>query len=156
MISLFYAVLFLAAGSNASPCKPKSSGTISVSPTVAASSGSSSVSSAVPASSGPSSVSPPVPASSGSSSGTAANHVASGQNNLNSLPLYPNITLSLPSSSSAPAPAAGGGSCPQGFINTVFNTGAGKLGGWPSTTWSSLSGNGVNQWSKRRLSEYIE
>ena len=48
----------------------------------------------------------------------------------------------------ATAPVTGGGKCPKGFRNTVFNTGAPRNEGWPQTTWDSLTSNGVDDWSE--------
>ena len=53
-------------------------------------------------------------------------------------------------STNAAAPSSGGGKCPAGFRNTVFNTGAPRNAGWPQTTWDSLTTNGVNDWSKSK------
>ena len=43
------------------------------------------------------------------------------------------------------------GSCPQGFLNTVFNTNAGQSSGFPGTTWRTLTEYGINDWSMLRL-----
>ena len=48
-------------------------------------------------------------------------------------------------------PGSGGGKCPPGFRNTVFNTGAPRNAGWPQTTWDSLTANGVNDWSESKF-----
>ena len=53
-----------------------------------------------------------------------------------------------PAPSNATAPVTGGGKCPSGFRNTVFNTGAPRNEGWPQTTWDSLTSNGVDEWSE--------
>ena len=66
-------------------------------------------------------------------------------------------TASSQSSSNAtnsgPSPPAqsGGGKCPAGFRNTVFNTGAPRNAGWPQQTWNSLTANGVEDWGKSKL-----
>lgn len=57
-------------------------------------------------------------------------------------------------STNATISASGGGKCPVGFRNTVFNTGAPRNAGWPETTWSSLTENGVNGWSESQLFTY--
>lgn len=158
MLSLVYAALFLAAGSNASPCKPSTSATTSA----AASASSSAVA-------GPGGAATPA----GGASPKAAEAVQGASNNLISLgtpsngsssgglvlpPLYSqtaSASVSAPSGAASVAPASGGGSCPAGFINTVFNTNAGKNGGWPGTTWSSMSSNGVGNWSECMLLFYV-
>ncbi|CAF9942966.1 MAG: hypothetical protein ALECFALPRED_010294 [Alectoria fallacina] len=38
------------------------------------------------------------------------------------------------------------GSCPQGFLNTVFNTNAGQSSGFPSATWTTLTDYGIDSW----------
>jgi len=141
MLPLFYTALFLAAGSNASPCKP-------------------SASSSAPAAAGPGGAA--IPSGGVSAGKISAAQVAGSNNNLAGLATPSNnsgsgLVLPLPYSRSASAavstatasiaPVSGGGSCPDGFINTVFNTNAPKNGGWPGTTWSSLSGHGVKNWS---------
>ena len=59
------------------------------------------------------------------------------------IPAMPQTT-----SDNATAPVTGGGKCPSGFRNTVFNTGAPRNEGWPQTTWDSLTSNGVDEWSE--------
>ncbi len=54
------------------------------------------------------------------------------------------------SSTNSSAALSGGGKCPAGFRNTVFNTGAPRNAGWPQTTWNSLTSNGVSDWSKSK------
>ena len=45
------------------------------------------------------------------------------------------------------APQQGGGSCPAGFLNVVFNTNAGSLPGWANNAiWTSLAGAGISNW----------
>lgn len=150
MLPLFYAALFLAAGSNASPCKLSTS---SSAPATAGSSGAATPGGGVT----------PGAASAGAATGQkSAAQVKGSNNNLAGLatpsnssssglvlpPLYSKTASAAASTATASiAPVSGGGSCPDGFINTVFNTGAPKSSGWPDTTWSSLSGNGVKQWS---------
>ena len=51
-------------------------------------------------------------------------------------------------SNNGTAPGSGGGKCPSGFRNTVFNTGAPGNAGWPETTWNSLTANGVTDWGE--------
>lgn len=51
-------------------------------------------------------------------------------------------------STNTTVPESGGGKCPVGFRNTVFNTGAPRNAGWPQTTWNSLTSNGVDDWGK--------
>lgn len=53
------------------------------------------------------------------------------------------------SSGSSGTPASG--TCPQGFLNTVFNTGASQASGFPSTTWDTLTKYGINNWSMFNL-----
>ena len=53
-----------------------------------------------------------------------------------------------PAPDNATAPVTGGGKCPEGFRNTVFNTGAPRNQGWPQNTWDSLTSNGVDDWSE--------
>lgn len=55
-----------------------------------------------------------------------------------------------PSSIAMPQ-GSGGGKCPAGFRNTVFNTGAPRNAGWPQTTWDSLTANGVSDWSTLKV-----
>ena len=206
MLPFFYMLFLLAAGSNASPCKPKASSTAPV-PAGSSPSDPAAVGNAPPASDssnttatvsdaaklaagqnninalGSSSGSSgkksrckpkakPATGGQGAGSGTgsggsssipatapkAADHIAGGQNSINALGGSSNSSTTGPSSPSSssqsppppgsPGLAPAGGSCPQGFVNTVFNTGAPKSSGWPSTTWSSLASNGVNDWSK--------
>ena len=45
------------------------------------------------------------------------------------------------------APQRGGGKCPAGFLNVVFNVNAGSLPGWSNNAiWNSLSSNGISNW----------
>lgn len=53
-----------------------------------------------------------------------------------------------PATDNTTAPVTGGGKCPKGFRNTVFNTVAPRNEGWPQTTWDSLTSNGVDDWSE--------
>ncbi len=146
MLPLFYVALVLAAGSDASPCKPSAS---SSAPSVAGSGGAA------------------TPGGGASSGGATAGKDSAAQavganNNLAGLstpsntsgsglilpPHYSNSASATASTATASiAPVSGGGSCPEGFINAVFNTNAPKNGGWPGTTWTSLSEHGVNNWS---------
>lgn len=155
MLSLFYASLLLAAGSNASPCKLHSGNWTSSSATSAKAAphrdgqGSAAVNqneklgtqanaglnlplpysqeSSTPQSTTPSVSTPSVAASgsSGSSSGSGSSGTS-------------DISASL-------TPASG--SCPQGFLNTVFNTNAGQSSGFPSATWTTLTQHGIDNWS---------
>ena len=59
------------------------------------------------------------------------------------LTLLSSTTLAIPGPKQ---PLAHRGSCPPNFRNTVFNTGAPRNAGWPSTIWHSLSANGVSDW----------
>lgn len=146
MLSLFYIVLALAAGSNGSPCTPSNS---SSAPATGDSAPATNEKAAV------------------QQAGTGSNIVLnSGSGDLGSVsgPLQysqsapvsnTTATASAPSAASSTASAGGStasgaatsGSCPAGFINTVFNTNAPKNGGWPQTVWSSMTSNGVNDWS---------
>ena len=154
MLSLFYASLLLAAGSNASPCKLQSGNWTSSSTTgskaalhrdghgsaavnqnqklgAQANSGlnlvqpSPSQSSTSPSNAGPSTA----PSDSSGSSGGSGGSGTSGTSDI--------------SGSLTPA----SGSCPQGFLNTVFNTNAGQSSGFPGATWKTLTSYGINEWS---------
>ena len=139
MLSLFFAVLLIAAGSNASLCKPRS-----VSPATSASGVN--------------------PTGYPSGSQQLSLHRGTGntlQNAVNNSPgtqtvngpgpgAQPGIQQLGSGSNAPPSTPSGGpaapGSCPPGFLNTVFNTNAPAQGGWPQTVWSSLSSNGINNW----------
>ena len=157
MLSLFYVSLLLAAGSNASPCRLQSGNSSSSLTTGGDGQGSaatdqdqnqklhilplpysqgSQTSSITSASSpGPSLAASGASGSSGSS-GSSGNSGNSG-----------NSGTSVTSGSLTPA----SGSCPPGFLNTVFNTNAGQSAGFPSTTWKSLTENGIDNWSALTL-----
>lgn len=139
MLSLFSASLLLAAGSNASPCKLHSGNWTSSSaagPKSAAviqnqklgTQANAGLNLPLQYSQGSSSTSSP--GSSGSSGGSGGS--TSGGSG-----------TSDTSASLSPA----SGSCPQGFLNTVFNTNAGQGSGFPSTAWTTLTGHGMNNWS---------
>ena len=87
-----------------------------------------------------------------SPAGNATSGPAPGSKAALQLPNSNSILSSANSSASLALPGStnsqGGGLCPPGFMNTVFNTNAPKNGGWPGTTWSSLSSRGINNWSK--------
>ena len=146
MLSLFYASLLLAAGSNASPCKMQSGNWTSSSTTgvkgaavninqklgTQANAGLNlplaySQESSSPSSTTASNASPSVsaPDSSGSSSASGGSGTSDTSTSL--------------------TPASG--SCPQGFLNAVFNTNAGQSSGFPSATWNSLQNYGIDNWS---------
>ena len=129
LLSLFYVSLFFAAGSNASPCTPKTGNwTSSISTTGSKLAlhrdghGSAAGLSLVSTSGGSGSNN-----TAASSSGTSGTSITSGH---------------LTSAS---------GSCPTGFLNVVFNTNAGQAAGFPSTTWSTLTSYGINNWSASTL-----
>lgn len=159
--SLFYAFLVFAAGSNASPCKLQSGNWTSSSTTGAKAAphrdghGSAAINqnqklgiqanaglnlplqysqeSTLPSSTSASVAAPSVAASdsSGSSSGSGSS------------------TSGTSDTSASLTPASG--SCPPGFLNTVFNTNAGQSSGFPSATWNSLKDYGINNWSTLAL-----
>ena len=101
-----------------------------------------------------------IPGCSGSSTSgpvkTVEKYTASQSNNTGSQSSNTGSSSNGSDSSSGPAPApdnatapvTGGGKCPEGFRNTVFNTGAPRNEGWPQTTWDSLTSNGVDDWSE--------
>ena len=147
MLSLFYVVLALAAGSNASPCTPSSGS--SAPATGDSAPATNEKAAAQPAGSGQNIVLNSPSGGLGSYSGplrftqgaSVANTTATTSGSSS-----PSATVSAGGSTANGAPVTPG-SCPKGFLNTVFNTNAPKNGGWPSTVWSSLTGNGVNEWS---------
>ena len=141
-LSIFYLGFLLAAGSNASPCK-LNSGNGTSSPTTGEKAapqrdghGSAALNSnqklapqsnaglnlVLPSNNSTNNAGPSTPASSGNS-GTSGTSAISG-------PLTP-----------------ASGSCPPGFLNTVFNTNAGQSPGFPSTTWDTLTKHGISDWS---------
>ena len=128
-LSLFCASLLFAAGSNASPCIPKTGNwTSSISTTGSKLAlhrdghGSAAGLSLVSTSGGSGSNN-----TAASSSGTSGTSITSGH---------------LTSAS---------GSCPTGFLNVVFNTNAGQAAGFPSTTWNTLTSYGISNWSASTL-----
>lgn len=154
MPSLFYTFLLLAAGSNASPCKLHSGNWTSSSTTGAKAAlhrdghGSAAVNlnlplqysqeSALPSSTSASVATPSVaPSDSSSSSGGSG---GSGSAD----------TSGTSDTSASLTPASG--SCPPGFLNTVFNTNAGQSSGFPSATWNALKEYGIEDWSTLALS----
>ena len=170
MPSLFYAFLVFAAGSNASPCKLQS-GNWSSSATTGAKAalhrdghGSAAVNqnqklgiqanagldlplpysqdSSAPSSTSASNAGPSVAASdsSGSSSGSGSS-TSRGSGSAG--------TSGTSDTSASLTPASG--SCPPGFLNTVFNTNAGQSSGFPSATWNSLKDYGIENWSTSAL-----
>ena len=126
--SIFYLVSLLAAGSNASPCK-LSSRNSSLTESKAA----------LHANAGLNLVSP--------SSSAGASNAGPSTGSSNSAGSSGTSGTSLTSGSITPA----SGSCPPGFLNTVFNTNAGQSPGFPSTTWDSLTKHGIDNWSMLRL-----
>lgn len=148
MLSFIYILSLLAAGSIAGPCKPRStpeSG--SATPNGGATPGSGAATPNGGATPGSGAATP---------NGGATPQVKAAKQRVtsnNTVSQQGGLALPLPYSLTGPAPAgptggSGAGSCPPGFMNTVFNTNAGKNGGWPETTWNSLSSNGINDWSE--------
>ena len=130
MLSLFFAVFFIAAGSNASPCKLSSKA-----------SASSSGAGVTPTGYPPGSQQLSVDAGATKSLEFAVQNSSETQ-----------LVNGPGSGAQAGIQQIGSGStshgaCPPGFINTVFNTGAPRQQGWPTTVWSSLTSNGINDWS---------
>lgn len=182
MLSLFYAFLLLAAGSNASPCRLQSGNSTSSSSTAAKAalhpngnlqSGNWTSSSTTGAKAAPH-------RDGHGSAAVIQNQKLGTQANAGlDLPLPYSQESSSPSSTSAsvatPSVAASGssgsssgsgssttsdisgsltpasGSCPQGFLNTVFNTNAGQSSGFPSATWTTLTDYGIDSWSTSTL-----
>ncbi|KAF6226300.1 hypothetical protein HO133_009166 [Letharia lupina] len=151
MLSLVYASLLLAAGSNASPCKLHSGNWTSSSTTVAKAAlhrdghGSAAVNQnqklGTQANAGlnlPLPYSQESPAPSSTSANNAGPSVAGSSD-----------TSGTSDTSASLTPASG--SCPQGFLNTVFNTNAGQSSGFPTATWNTLTEYGINNWSALRL-----
>ena len=150
VLSIVCLIFLLAAGSDASPCKARSvngthslNGTLSFTPGLKAAlhqagGGTNAGLNLVSPSSSPGtsasnagpSTAPSTPPS--SSSGSSNNSSTSG-----------GPGTSVVSGSITPA----SGSCPQGFLNTVFNTNAGQSPGFPSTTWNTLTQHGISNWS---------
>lgn len=140
ILPLFYASLLFAAGSNASPCTLRSGNWTSSTTTGAKAAanrdghGSAAVAGLVlplaysQESSSPSSTSASIAASSVAASGSSGSSGGSGTSDV--------------SGSLTPA----SGSCPQGFLNTVFNTNAGQSSGFPSATWTTLTDYGIDNW----------
>ena len=123
ILSLFCASLLYAAGSNASPCLPRSGNlTSSKGSKIALQPGSAAGLSLVSTSGASGSIPTAAP-----NSGTSGTSITSG-----------NVT-----------PASG--SCPPGFLNVVFNTNAGQAAGFPGTTWSTLTSYGMDNWSASTL-----
>ncbi len=173
MLSLFYAFLLLAAGSNASPCKLQSGNWTSSSPVGAKAAlnrdghGNAAVNqnqklgaqanaglilplqysqdSPSPSSTSASNAGPSIAASgsSGSSSGSGSSGSStSGGSGSSGTSGTSDISASL-------TPASG--SCPQGFLNAVFNTNAGQSSGFPGATWNTLKEYGIDSWSTSTL-----
>ena len=166
MLSLFYVSLLLAAGSNASPCNLRSGNWTSSSTTGAKAAlhrdghGSAAVNqvqklgtqanaglslplpysqeSLSPSSTSASIAGPSIAAS--GSSGSSSGSSSSGSSTSGTSDISASLT-----------PASG--SCPQGFLNTVFNTNAGQSSGFPSATWSSLTTYGIDSWSALMLAD---
>ena len=160
MLSIFYLLLLLAAGSNTSPCKPSSgkgalsSGTGGTNTTHRDGQGSGAayanqklglqgnaslnlVSPSSQASAPPSNNSAINTGSHNPTSGSSGSSGSSGGGSGTS------------DTSGSLTPASG--TCPQGFLNAVFNTNAGQASGFPSTTWDSLTKHGINNWSMYNL-----
>ena len=127
ILSLFCASLLYAAGSNASPCLPRSgnstSSTVTEGSKIALHPGSAAGLSLVSTSGASGSNT----TAASSNSGTSGTSITSG-----------NLT-----------PASG--SCPSGFLNVVFNTNAGQAAGFPGTTWRTLTSYGMDNWSASTL-----
>lgn len=151
MLSLVYASLLLAAGSNASPCKLHSGNWTSSSTTVAKAAlhrdghGSAAVNQnqklGTQANAGlnlPLPYSQESPAPSSTSASNAGPSVAGSSD-----------TSGTSDTSASLTPASG--NCPQGFLNTVFNTNAGQSSGFPTATWNTLTEYGINNWSALTL-----
>lgn len=152
ILSLFCASLLLAAGSNASPCKLQSGNWTSSSTTGAKAAlnrdghGSAAINqlgiqaksqeSALPSSTSASNPGPSLTASGSSGSSGGSGSSTSGGSGTSDI-----------SGSLTPA----SGSCPQGFLNTVFNTNAGQSSGFPSATWNALTEYGIDSWSMLTL-----
>lgn len=159
MLSLVYASLLLAAGSNASPCKMHSGNWTSSSTTVAKAAlhrdghGSAAVNQnqklGTQANAGlnlPLPYSQESPAPSSTSANNAGPSVAASGS---SGPSSGSDTSGTSDTSASLTPASG--SCPQGFLNTVFNTNAGQSSGFPTATWNTLTEYGINNWSALTL-----
>ena len=152
MLSIFHLLLLLAAGSKASPCKPSSGNGTSSSGT----GGTDTIH------------------QDGQGSGAANGNQKLGlqgkaglnlvsSSSQSSVPWSNNSATSGPSESSGSSGSGSGpsdtsgslnpasGTCPQGFLNTVFNTNAGQASGFPSTTWDTLTKHGINNWSVYNL-----
>ena len=160
MLSIFYLLLLLAAGSRASPCKPSSGNGTSSSGTgrtdtihrngqgsgaangnqklgLQGKAGLNLTSSSSQASAPPSNNSAINAGSNNPTSGSSGSSSSFGSGSGTS-----EISGSL-------TPASG--TCPQGFLNTVFNTNAGQASGFPSTTWDTLTKHGISNWSVYNL-----
>lgn len=155
MLSLFYASLLLAAGSNASPCKLHSGNWTSSSTTGSKASlnrdghGSAAVNAGLnlplqysQQSSSPSSSSASNPGPSNAATDSSGSSSGSGSSTSGGSGSSGTSGTSEVSGSLTPA----SGSCPQGFLNTVFNTNAGQSSGFPSATWKTLTEYGINDW----------
>lgn len=170
ILSIVYVLFSLAAGSIASPCKLNSGNWTSSSTTGAQAAphrdghGSAAVNVdekiGLQANAGLNLVSPSSLESSSPSSTMASNAgpslAASGSSGSSSGSGSPGSSTSGGSSSSGTSDTSASltpasGSCPQGFLNTVFNTNAGQSPGFPSATWDTLTKYGMNDWSKSRL-----
>ena len=140
-LSLFCASLLFAAGSNASPCTPRTGNlTSSISTTGLKLAlhrdghGSAAGLSLVKSSGG-----------SGSNNTVASSSGTSGTSGISGTPGTSGTSITSGNLTSA------SGSCPTGFLNVVFNTNAGQAAGFPSTTWSTLTSYGINNWSASTL-----
>ena len=126
--SIVYLLFLLAAGSDASPCKARSiNGTSSLNGTSLITPGS-----------------------------KAALHRDGGGTNAGLNLVSPSSSNSSTSGGQGTSVISGSitpasGSCPQGFLNTVFNTNAGQSPGFPSTTWNTLTQHGMDNWSTFRF-----
>ena len=140
MLSIFYLLLLLAAGSKASPCNQSpgngtsSSGTGGTNTIHRDGQGSG--------------------AANGNQklglSGNAGSNLVSSSSQA-SAPSSNNSAVNAGSNNSSGPPTPASGTCPQGFLNTVFNTDAGQASGFPSTTWDTLTKHGINNWSMYNL-----
>lgn len=146
ILSIFYLGFLLAAGSNASPCKLNSgNGTSSPTPGEKA----------APQRDGHGSAALNSNQKLAPQSNAGLNLVLPSNNSANNAgPSTPALTPSGfgTSGTSGTSPISGpltpaSGSCPPGFLNTVFNTNAGQSPGFPSTTWDTLTKHGISDWS---------
>ena len=150
ILSIFYLLFLLAAGSSASPCKLNSgNGTSSPTPGEKA----------APQRDGHGSAALNSNQKLAPQSNAGLNLVLPSNDSTNNA--GPSTGQSTPASTSSGSGSSGtsgtsaisgpltpaSGSCPPGFLNTVFNTNAGQSSGFPSTTWDTLTKHGISDWS---------